>query len=415
MTDLSYRGVLRVPHVHELLVAACLSRLAARMFSLAIVLYALDRWDSPALAGWISFGVMAPGLIVSPLAGALLDRMGAPAAIAIDMIASAVLVGALAIAGRGEVATAPLVLALVSLYSLTSPLGAAGIRSLLPQLVPQNALDRANALDTASYALIDVLGPAVGGMLVGLAGSSPTFVVVAVLFTLAAAALLPLVVRGSLGRAWPRRPLMEEALAGALYVTRDRSLRGLAVAYSLYMTSWGVLVVAVPVLVSHELSPRSVVDSTVGWLWAVAGVTAGIGALLAGHLRIQDRERGAMALGSVLTAAAIYPISSSFGVVGLVIGLAIVGLCSGPVDVGLLTLRQRRTDPERLGRVIAVSMSLNLAGLPVGAAIGGYVASSSTTGAFGLAAVTALAAAVAACTLVPAHPAYQEKRQRRNV
>jgi MFS family permease len=361
---------------------------------------------------------MAPGLIVSPLAGALLDRMGAPAAIAIDIIASAGLVAALAIAGRGEIATAPLVLALVSLYSLTSPLGAAGIRSLLPRLVPQNALDRVNALDTASYALIDVLGPAVGGMLVGLAGPHPTFVVVAVLFALAAAALLPLLVRGplgSIGLTSPRRALMEEALAGVLYVMRDRSLRGLAVAYSLYMTSWGVLVVAVPVLVSRELSPRSLVDSTVGWLWAIAGVTAGIGALLAGHLRIQDRERGAIALGSVLTAVAIYPISSSFGVVGLVIGLAIVGLCSGPVDVGLLTLRQRRTDPERLGRVIAVSMSLNLAGLPVGAAIGGYVVSSSASGAFGLAAMTALAAAVAACTLVPAHPAYQEKRHRRNV
>src|SRR6185436_3521674 len=126
---------LRLPRVPELLVATCLSRLAGRMFTLAIVLYALDRFQSPALAGWIAFAAMAPGLAISPLAGALLDRMGAPAAIALDMAASAALVGGLALAGGAGIATAPVVLALVAVFSLTSPLGAAGIRSLLPRLV----------------------------------------------------------------------------------------------------------------------------------------------------------------------------------------------------------------------------------------------------------------------------------------
>ena len=57
----------------EVLLAASLSRLASRMVTLAIILFALDRFKSPALVGWVAFASLAPGLAVSPLAGALLD------------------------------------------------------------------------------------------------------------------------------------------------------------------------------------------------------------------------------------------------------------------------------------------------------------------------------------------------------
>jgi len=50
MSTASYRQVLRLPQVSEVLACACLARLASRMFNLAIILYALTRFDSPALA-----------------------------------------------------------------------------------------------------------------------------------------------------------------------------------------------------------------------------------------------------------------------------------------------------------------------------------------------------------------------------
>jgi hypothetical protein len=62
--------------------------------------------------------------------------------------------------------------------------------------------------------------------------------------------------------------------------------------------------------------------------------------------------------------------ATGFGVPGLAFGLLLVGLMSGPIDVGVLTLRQRRTDPADLGRVPAVSMSLNMAGWPIGTVLG---------------------------------------------
>ena len=75
---------------------------------------------------------------------------------------------------------------LTAVFSLTSPLSAAGIRTLLPRLVPAEVLDRANALDTSIWGATDVLGPALAGLLMGITGAAPTFGVVALIYAAAA-------------------------------------------------------------------------------------------------------------------------------------------------------------------------------------------------------------------------------------
>jgi len=390
--------------VPELLAAASLSRLAGRMLMLAIVLYALARFRSPALAGWISFASMAPGLAVSPLAGALLDRIGAAKAIVVDMAVSAVLLLVLAFTGTVGVMSAPLLLALATLYSLTSPLGAAGIRTLIPNVVPKDALDRANALDTGSYAFIDVLGPALAGVLFGFVGPDETMFVIALLYALAGVSLAPLVRRMPAHRSGPARPLIHEAIAGVAYVMRNPSLRGLAISYSLYQVSWGVLVVAVPVTVLHELGAGPIADSVTGGLWAIAGLAGAVGALCTGQLRTIQRERRFIVIGTLATAVAIYPISAILGLVGLTLGLALVGFFAGPIDVGLLSLRRRRTEASWFGRALAVSWSLNMSGLPLGSALAGLLVTQSLPTAFAVAAIASALSGVAAYALVPAHP-----------
>lgn len=397
----SYRTLFVIPGMASLVLAACASRLAGRMFMLAIVLYVLDRFQSPALTGWVAFASMAPGMAISPFAGALLDRMGAARAIVVDMAASAALLLVLVAASLGGYATPLFVIGLVTLYSLTSPLGAAGIRALIPDLVPKDALDRANAIDTSSYALIDVLGPAFAGVLFGFAGPDVTMGVIAALYALASFSLLPLIRLSPVRPRSSRGSLVQEAFAGVGYLVRHRSLRGLAIAYALYQASWGILLVAVPVLVIRELGAGPTSDSVVGALWAVAGLAGGVAALWIGHLRTEDRERSMLAVGALVTAVAIYPLSVSFGLESLAIGLVIVGFLAGPIDVSVLSIRQRRTDPRWFGRVLAVSMSFNMSGLPLGSAVGGLVVATSPSLAFALAALASIAAAVAAYCLIP--------------
>jgi predicted MFS family arabinose efflux permease len=379
----TYRRVLAQPRVGRLLTAAVLARLGGEMLLLTLVLVALDR-HGPQLAGLTVLAAAAPGAVVSPLAGAVLDRFGPQAGVAADLLAGAVLVGALA----ASTGSAGLLLLLAGLCSLTSPLGVAGLRTLLPRLVPEPALERVNALDIGAYGLVEVTGPVLAGALYAAAGGPVALATVAGLYAAAFLLLLGL----------PRSPgpggtggLGRAALAGVRYVLTHPVLRGLAVAYGLYQVAFGVLVVAVPVAAGG--------GARAGLLWGTTGLAGVLSALAAGHVGRPGRERAAITAGILATAAAAVPMAWA-GPAGLVAGLVVVGLATGPVNVGLLTLRQRRTDPARLGRVLAVSISLNTVGLPVGAALAGPVVARSPTAAFALAGTVAALAALAAARLL---------------
>ncbi len=394
---LSYRELLGSTDVRALLLATLLSRLAGRMFALAIVLYALARTGSPVLAGWLAFAAVAPGLAISPVAGALIDTVGSVWAITVDMAASAACVIALIAFDRVGWATAPVLLALVGVFSLTSPLTMSGIRALLPRLVPVTALARVNALDTSIHGLSDIAGPALAGAIVGFGG--PALALGTIALTYAAAALCVGTICRRRGRLPSLRPLLAEAWGGVLRVVRHRSLRGLAVSYSLYEVSWGILVVVVPVFAARQFSGGTAA-AVAGLLWAGLGLVGGIAALIAGHRRIAGREREVMALGMLVTAVAAWPFAAEFGLAGLAFGLMLVGAAAGPIDVGVLTLRQRRTDPAELGRVLSVSMSLNMSGGPLGSALAGLLVTWSLSAAFAVAALASVLAAVAVA-LIP--------------
>lgn len=393
---LSYRALLRLPDMAALLLATTLSRLAGRMAALAVVLHALATTGSPAFAGWVAFALFAPGLITSPIAGALIDRAGALWAITVDMAASALCLLGIAAADRIGVASAPVLLTLATLYSLTSPLSAAGIRTLVPRLVRPEARDRANALDTSIHGLTDIVGPALAGVLVGFAGPLPTFLLIALLY--AATALCIARLRPPRTPAMPPQSLSHAALAGLLHVIRTPTLRAMALSYALYQLTWGALLVVVPVVAARGVDAGTG-DARTGLLWAAAGVVGMCGALAAGRLRILGRERGTMALGMVVTALAAGPIAS-VGLFGLALGLMGIAAAAGPVDVAVLTLRQRRTDPAVLGRVLSVSMSLNLAGIPLGSALAGVLLAWSPPATFAMAALASLLGA-AATVLIP--------------
>jgi predicted MFS family arabinose efflux permease len=399
----TYRRLLRERQVGRLLGSALLARLGEQMFALALVLHVLAEFGSPQLAGIAVFASFAPGMIVSPFAGALLDRFGALRAIGLDMVASAVLVAVLAWVPDGQPVS---LIALATLFSLTNPLGIAGIRTAMPRLVPGSAMERANALDIGSYNLVEVAGPVLAGALFVVVGGPITFVVIAVLYAggfllLPAAAEEPPRLAGSRGG---RPRLLRDALAGVRYVLTHRVLRALVVSYGLYQVAWGVLVVAVPTVAAGTSAATRDGGAEAGLLWGTVGLSGIVSALVMGRVSKEGRERAAIVLGTLATGCVAVPLMAWGGVAGLVCGLVVLGLASGPVNIGLLTLRQRRTDPGWLGRVLAISISLNLIGMPIGSALGGHLTASSPTLAFVVAGVAALLAALAAWVLIGNSP-----------
>jgi predicted MFS family arabinose efflux permease len=193
--------------------------------------------------------------------------------------------------------------------------------------------------------------------------------------------------------------VLTEAWSGLVYVLRNRTLAGLALTFFAYGVGWGSLVIAVPVLVLDRFHQG---PAGVGYIWGAVGAAGFVATLIAGRLRTRGRERQLM-VGSILAMAAaiaILPLASSVALVA--VALIIVALVETPFDIAFLTLRQRRTDPARFGRVFAVSVSLNVVGSPIGSAIAGPLISWSLSGALWIAVACTAAAALFPILVIPA-------------
>src|SRR5690348_4260973 len=131
----SYQQLFTIAGFPRLAASTLLARTAGGMWQVVLVLFVLARFHSPTLAGLATFLSIAPGLAVSPLAGALLDRHGRVQMILLDYGVAAASVALLAILALAGVLSVPVLLLILVLSALTGPLSASGARALFPLVV----------------------------------------------------------------------------------------------------------------------------------------------------------------------------------------------------------------------------------------------------------------------------------------
>lgn len=403
--DVSYRALLRIPGLARVIGSMQLARIAGAMTGVALVLFTLLEYDSAPLAGIVTLASILPGLILSPIAGALLDRHGRVRLVQVDYLVAAaalVLVGALSLAGE----LPPWLLVLITAAaSLTNPLSQTGLRSLFPIMVPRRLWERINAVDSNGYVIAIIVGPPVAALLLSALGPAAGLIVIAV--PMAAASLILVGVHEPHTETVTTGNLLRDAWQGLVYVLRNPTLRGLGVGMTLNNFGNGMVSIILPLLVLDAIGGS---ELSVGIAFAVSGLTGIASAFLVGRMRLFGREQRMLwvsMLAMALPAALLLPGAAGWagGLLagyGLVLASqAIYGLFSGPLDVSMFTLRQRRTDPAWLGRAFAVSMAINFSGFPIGAAVAGALAEWSLVAAVALAVVAAIASGVASALLVP--------------
>lgn len=393
----SYAALLRVRGFAYLYASLLIGRVSGQMAGIALILFVLARYHSPQLAGLTVFTAVTPGLVVSPLAGALLDRYGRSRLVVVDYLIGAAT--GLLVAGLSwrHALPAPLLLLIVFASSLTFPLSNSGARALFPILAPTHMWERANALDSSGHVIASLLGAPLGGAIVGFAG--PEWALAATGAGYVAAAALMSRVQDPTPREMGRPSVFVDAWNGLRYVVRNASLRGLALTLSTYNLSWGVLNIAIPVLVLGRLHQGA---ATVGLLWGAMGGAGLVSALLTGRIDSRGRERQIMLAAILLSAVAMAALPFAASIAVLFVVMAMIGFANGPFDVALFTLRQRRTDPAWFGRAFAISMSVNWLGTPVGSALAGPVIAWSLDTAMWVAVAAALLSAFFPLLAIPA-------------
>ena len=387
---------MRVPGFARLYAGLLLGRMGGSMTFVALVLFVLERYHSAGLAGVTAFAAAAPGVIVSPLAGAMLDRYGRARLVVLDYIVAAGALAAIAGLSAMHALPPPLLIGIVTISGLTSPLSWAGARSLFPILAPRHLWERANGLDSSGHVIATLLASPLAGTLVGLFGGEWALAASGGVYVAAAAVMLRL--PDPRHQAAQVGSVLRNAWLGLMYTLRNPTLRGLALTLSSFNIGNGLLLIAVPVLVLGRLHSG---PATVGFLWGAMGGAGLASALVTGRMSSLGKERGLIVVAILIgtLATAMLPFANSLAVVA--VAVAILGLATGPFDIGLFTLRQRRTDPAWFGRAFAVSMSLNSVGSPIGSGLAGPLIAFSVNAALWTAVAVGLVSALFALLLIP--------------
>jgi len=353
------------PGYPAFLLAATLARLASEMFPVAAVLLVLDRTGRPGLAGAVVAATTLPAVVTGPVLGAWLDRTGRRrVALATNQVLlAASLLGILAAAGRAPGWT---LLVLAALAGLTGPLATGGYTSMIPLLVPERLLARANALEASSFNTAAIAGPAVAGAVAATAGPAWAVLAEAVLAGLALPAIARLPRLAAPAGDHPT-PLAAAIRQGIGHLARTPVLRGVTVATAVGMGGAGLLTLALPFWAQR----LGVGRAGAGYLWAALEAGAIAGALAAARpAAAWPPQRVVLAgLGLFGLVMTTWPLAPSFPVALALVALA--GMAEGPAFAATFATRQRWSPPALRGQIFTTAASLKLGAFAVGSALAG--------------------------------------------
>ncbi|MER6690237.1 MFS transporter [Streptomyces minutiscleroticus] len=340
------------------------ARLAAEGARVGLVLLAVEREHDAGLGGLLVAALMIPNVVAAPLAGALADRarrrrLFQGLGLAVYGIGLAVAAYAL---GRVPLAW---VLVLVAAAGCCAPLITGGLTSLLAELVPKEVLGRAFSIDSTTYNLAGICGPALATALaaaIGPGGAVSALGAASVLGGLAVA-LLRLPARSpSDHRPQALRPAV--LAAGAREVLVNPPLRSVTWSSSIGQAGVGALPVITALLAAEHQAH-----------WMTGGLmTAFAVGALAGSLTYavkpwsRSRPERVVLLCLLLTAPPLALAAGASGVLLTTALFAVAGWCTGPLFSALLAARERYAPARLRTQIFTLGAGLKSTAAAAGAA-----------------------------------------------
>lgn len=374
------------------------------LYSVAVLWLVFELSGSTALTGVASSILLLPWLL-QILAGPVVDRLPLRPLLVGSQVLQGVVVLTLPLAAVTGNLSVAVLFAVLPLLMLASLVMAPMQTTLLPRIVAERRLSRANsALATVTLGL-DMVFDALGGAFVAVFGATALFLLDAATFALAAVLFAGIrLASGDAGAESTAERGTEDADESILgsYVADLREgagiLRGSVFVELVALTAVSNLATGVTLAILPAVGADLGGPAFYGLMLGALGVGRLVGSLIAPYLERIPYGRLLLVgygVGACCWLAAAYAPSSLLTVV--LFGLAWVP--AGLAGVLTATLNQTVFPADSLGRVSAIKGTASGATLPLGSLVGGVVAGTlGTTTTLGLAALgfgfTALAVAV---------------------
>ena len=330
----------------------------------------LELTDSALLLGTVSAAGTLPVLLFTLYAGVLADRVEKRRVLVAAQAGAAAVALALAVLTDTGWITVPWILALVFLLGTASAFEIPTRQSFFVELVGQEDLTSAIALNSSAFSATRVVGPALAGVLLGSVGVAACFYLNAVSYLAVIAGLLMI-------RLPPfRRP---ERTASTLANLREgfAFIRGDRLVRTLVWTIAALSVLGFPYVMLLPVFARDVLHvgaPGLGWLLAASGSGALAGGITLSALASRV-PRGRLVLAACFSFALLvgaFALSRSLPLSMLL--LAAAGFCM-ILNNGCVNSLLQSLVPDRLrGRVMSVYVFMFLGMAPLGSLQAGALA-----------------------------------------
>ncbi len=370
-------GPLRNRDFRLLFAGRCVSLLGDGAFLVAVAWEAYTLSDAPTALSLLGVAMTVPLIALLLFGGVVSDRYDRRRVMLVaDLVRAALLVLLAALATSGDLRLWQMMV-IVAVYGAAEAFFDPASDAILPELLPESQLGRANALEQLVRPLaLRLAGPAVGGILIGALGTGAAFLADGATFIVSGATLWSMSARRSapVGRLdAPLRPAVaaRQLREGWSYVRRHVWLWGTfasaAVAYLLFM---GPTLVLLPFMVKHVLGGSG---TQLGIVLGAGGLGAVACAAAMGRRQLPTRGIAFVYVAWTLAtlAVAVYGIATAMW--ELMLASLAFNFLETAGTIVWATMKQRRVPGALLGRVSSLDWLISIGLLPVSLALTGPV------------------------------------------
>jgi transmembrane secretion effector len=343
----------------------------AFLVALAWQVYALS--SAPAALAAVGIAMSVPTILLLLVGGVVSDRFDRRRVMLAADLARGVAVGALALLSLTGLIQLWEIGVVVVLYGAGQAFFDPAFDAIVPDVLPSEELGRANALDQLVRPLaLRLAGPAIGGVLIDLAGAGGAFALDAATFAVSAAALLTM-------RARPRHggeraaSVAGDLREGFAYVRRHVWLWGtFACATIAYLLFMGPTEVLLPFLVKERMGGSG---TDLGLVFGAGGLGSIACALAMGQRELPRRDITFMYVTWTLATVAV----AGYGLASAIWQLMIASIAFNALETAgtivWATMKQRHVPGALLGRVSSLDWLISIGLLPVSFALTGPISS----------------------------------------
>lgn len=335
-----------------LLVAQGLSIFGTSLTGFAMGVWVYREVGSVTIFFMIALAHGIPLVLLSPLAGAVVDRVNRKRIILLAQLAALSMTVLLMYLFLNQLLRPWHIIALVALNSIFQSFVWPAVTATVPLMVPKSQLTRANGMISMVFGVIHLTSPAISGTLYDKVGINIIFIIDLFTYACAFAAVLlmhipqPCQIQTSKLQS---ESMLKSISDGWHYLNENSSLKYLILFYSAVASILMAMGVMVQPMILSFTTPQKM-----GFILSVAGSGVFVGSIVMMALRSMNRHM------PIIIAAAfcagifclLTPISKTPWV--LAIGGFFIMACFPVFDANNRALLQRKVEPSMLGRVLGL-------------------------------------------------------------